>query len=192
MSGKREEELFQTFRPYCSALATKPSMAILEKLRELVHRADHQGLTEIQEYIIFPMQLYLKTPTMPENYTLAVFDFVAMFYSKVDLRSKFVLKDMIENTLTLVMKLDKPSEDFKISFAKMLTSLFKSAKCEFDVKRYVYEEDLKLPLSHIIFQLLDWTENEEARIVIFASLETIDALGKINALKIYDQFSLKY
>ena len=178
MSDKREEELFQTFRPFCSALATKPSMAILEKLQELVHRAqDLQGLTEIQEYIIFPMQLYLKTPTMPENYTLAVFNFVAMFYSKVELRSKFVLKDMIENTLTLIMKLDKPSEDFKISFAKMLTSLFKSAK-EFDIKKYVYEEDLKLPLSHIIFQLLDWTENEEARIVIFASLETLDALGK--------------
>ena len=54
-----------------------------------------EPLTQIQEYIIFPMQLYLKTPTMPENYTLAVFDFIALFYSKASLCSQFVLKDII-------------------------------------------------------------------------------------------------
>ena len=121
------------------------------------------------------MQIYLKSPTMPENYTLAVLDFISLFYSKAFLCSKFILKDIIENTLALCMKLDKPSEDFKISFSKMISALFKGAEVP-DVKRFLYEEDLKLPLSHIIFQLLEWAENDVARSVIFAVLDTLDAL----------------
>ena len=82
MQGVTEEQLFQTFRPICSALATKPSLAILKKLEEKVLIHNGQDLGRIEEYIIFPMQLYLKTPTLPENYTLAVFEFITKFYQR--------------------------------------------------------------------------------------------------------------
>ena len=172
----REEELFQAFRPYCSALASKPSLPILERLKELVQHSNHQPLSQIQEYIVFPMQLYLRKPTMPENYTLAVLNFLSFFYTKATLSSKFVLKDIIESTLTLSMKLEKPSEDFKVAFAKLIASLFKSAHDLPEMKKYFYEDDLKLPLSHIVFQLLDWGEQDEARDVIFAILDALDAM----------------
>ena len=74
-----EEQLFQTFRPFCSALATKPTLTILKKLQEKIQVHNGADLGRIDEYILFPMQLYLKTPTLPENYTLAVFDFVTSF-----------------------------------------------------------------------------------------------------------------
>merc|ERR1719468_474721 len=114
-----EEELFQKFRPYCSALATKPTLLILEKLIQIVQDSDAHDLQRIQEYIIFPMQLYLKTPTMPENYTLAVMDFLSMFYAKTVLCSRFVLKDIISSLLVMSMGKEVLSEDFKVAFSKV-------------------------------------------------------------------------
>ena len=36
-----------------------------------------------QEYIIFPQQLYLKSPSRPSNYTLAVLDFITLYYRQI-------------------------------------------------------------------------------------------------------------
>ena len=36
----KEEEMFKPFRPYCSALISKPNMTILEKLKELIQNSD--------------------------------------------------------------------------------------------------------------------------------------------------------
>ena len=173
-----EEELFQAFRPYCSALASKPSLPILRKITELVQESNPDDLTKIQEYIIFPVQLYLRTPIMPENYTLAVIDFIALFYAKVKLKSQFALKDIISSALTICMKAQKLSEDFKISLNGLFTNLFKNAFE--DVKLYVYEEDLKLPLSHIVFETLKWAEEDEAFNVISTSLNVIKSLIATN------------
>ena len=178
MSTSAEEELFQTFRPYCSALASKPSLPILRKITDLVQISNPDDLTKIQEYIIFPLQLYLRTPIMPENYTLAVIDFIRLFYAKVKLKSQFVLKDIISSALTICMKADKLSEDFKTSLSGLFVNMFKSA-IE-DVKLYVYGEDLKLPLSHIVFETLKWAEEDEAFDVISTSLSVIKALIAAN------------
>ena len=178
MSTSVEEELFQTFRPYCSALASKPSLPILRKITDLVQNSNPDDLTKIQEYIIFPLQLYLRTPIMPENYTLAVIDFIRLFYARVKLKSQFVLKDIISSALTICMKAEKLSEDFKISLNGLFANMFKSA-IE-DVKIYIYEEDLKLPLSHIVFETLKWAEEDEALDVISTSLSVIKALIAAN------------
>jgi hypothetical protein len=170
-----EEEIFATFRPYCSALATKPSPAILARLKEVVVHTNSTQLGQIQEYIMFPMQLYLRTPTLPENYTLQVMEFVSVFFAKTTLASTFVFKDLMSSCLTMSMSTkDKISEDFKLSFCKLIRTLVTSA--DPDVKMYIYSEDLKLPLSHIIFECLEWAETDSARNVVISSLQVLDAV----------------
>ena len=60
---------------------------------------------------------------MPENYTLAVIDFIRLFYAKVKLKSQFVLKDIISSALTICMKADKLSEDFKTSLSGLFANM---------------------------------------------------------------------
>jgi hypothetical protein len=49
------------------------------------------------------MQLYLKAPSQPENYTVAVLYFVARFYQgDARLTVFFILKDMLDSVLRLV------------------------------------------------------------------------------------------
>ena len=48
------------------------------------------------------MQLYLKQPSLPENYTLAVLRFVAAFYLRTQLSVFFILKDVLGAMLRLV------------------------------------------------------------------------------------------
>jgi hypothetical protein len=56
----------------------------------------------VQEYLMFPMQLYLKQPSLAENYTLAVLQFVARYYARARLTIFFILKDILNAMLRLV------------------------------------------------------------------------------------------
>ena len=121
------------------------------------------------------MQLYLKTPTLPENYTLAVFEFVTIFYQRTKLSSKFVFKDIISSLLVMSMgKDDKLSEDFKVAFSKMVVSLIKSSNEE--VKNYIYDEEMKLPLGHLVFQSLEWAEQDQTRHTVLESMTIMENL----------------
>ena len=148
-----QEDAFKTFRPFCSAVASKPSPEILSRLSELVNASNADTMEPIQEYIVFPMQVYLKTPTMPENYTIAVMDFVRDFYTKVRLTSAFVLQDLINSTLSFVMsKQEAIDEDFKLAVTQMFSAMFKNSSK--DVLLALYSEEFKLPLSHVIFMVI--------------------------------------
>lgn len=168
-----DEEIFQTFRPYCSALASKPNLKILQKLKELVQSYNACEMCKIQEYIIFPMQLYLKKPEMPENYTLAVMNFIAFFFDKIQiLNSNFVLKDLLNSLLVMSMSQKKLEEDFKLHFLKLFSTLFNTAQD----KSFIFGEELKLPLSHLIFQTLQWAEEDESKQVVLQSLSLLQTL----------------
>lgn len=178
MMMEDQEKVFSSFRPYCSALATKPSQRILDRLSDLISSKTGEDMEPIQEYIVFPMQLYLRTPTMPENYTIAVLEFLSKFYTKVTLTSDFVLKDLIGAFLNIMMTKsdDAPelSEDLKVALNTCVTSLLQSSTCS--VKSALYSESMKLPLSHLVFQVLEWAEKDAVKSVILSSLQVIECL----------------
>ena len=51
---------------------------------------------------------------------------------------------------------EKLSEDFKVAFSKLVISLIKNSNEE--VKSYIYDEEIKLPMGHLVFQSLEWAE----------------------------------
>ena len=162
---KMEKEIvFSTFRPFCAALATKPSKEILEKLSELVSKSDPRQLEMLQEYIIFPCQLYLKTPVMQENFTIQV-------------NSTFVMTDLLQSIFQLSNeeKSSKSdlSEDLKIGICDCLSQLFQSSNGE--VKATLYSEEQKLLMSHLVFQVLEWSQSD-VRQVNMSCLNLIDSL----------------
>ena len=77
------EDQFRQFRPYCLMLTNQPSKECLFKLQQLCDKSSPTQLQALQEYILFPMQLYLKNPSKPENYTLSVLDFITNFFNVI-------------------------------------------------------------------------------------------------------------
>ena len=67
-----EEEIFRKFRPYCAVPASQPSAECLAKLAALCDDTAAAELELVQEYLVFPAQLHLKTRTAgtPRNFTL--------------------------------------------------------------------------------------------------------------------------
>jgi len=171
-----QEEQFRQFRPYCLLLTTQPSKECLAKLQQLCDKTNTQQLQDLQEYILFPMQIYLKTPTMQENYTLAVLDFIAFFYKKCQLQSFFFLKDILNSCLALMSPSKKVSEDLQISFCCCLEALLQSCQPSVLTELLSETNNMKLPLSHTIFLCLSWAEEQPAPSVRSSALSLLKAL----------------
>ena len=186
LTAMDKEQIFSTFRPYCAALASKPSKEILDKLSNLVSDSNSQDLEILQEYILFPCQLYLRTPVLPENYTIKVLNFVEHFFChnstvRVELNSNFLMTDLLQSILQLMNGSanvpERPtvelSEDLRVSICDCVSALVKSSTNE--VKSVLYSEEQKLALSHLVFQVLEWSQCEVRQVTI-ASLRLIDSL----------------
>lgn len=173
------DEVFSKFRPFCAALATRPSKEVLEKLSAKVSESDPKHLEDLQEYILFPCQLYLKTPVLPENFTIQVLKFVEEFFrDSVVLNSSFLMTDLLQSILRLtgddVDAKDRLSEDLKVGICDCLARLIESSNRE--VKMVLFNEDQKLAVSHLVFQVLEWAQPADVRQVVLSSLNLIDVL----------------
>ena len=154
--------MFKKFRPYCALLSTEPSMEVLERLKQMVVETEVSQLEIIQEYLIFPAQLHLKTRAgkTPGNFTVAVLEYVETLYSKVDLHSAFILEDILSSCLSLVSSI-KMTEDLQHHICCSLDCLVKAGRRR-EVMTEIYradQEKLKLQLSHLIFSLLAWSSD---------------------------------
>ena len=128
MDSEREAA-FRRYRPYCSVLASgQRSRDALEQLSGLVEGAVPEERRLLEGYILFPMQLHLKNPNgAPENYTLAVLDFIRKFYSGTRLGSGFILTDVMENVLKIVGAKDaRVSEDMKVAASDAVSAMLKA------------------------------------------------------------------
>ena len=182
---------FRPFRRYCMMLTAQPSMPALEKLIELRQNTEPAILQRLQEYIMLPMQMYLRSPSMPENYTISVLKFVQEYYNTVKLTSNFLMKDFLQNILPLLTPNNlqassdsgskekniriSVSEDMKIALCKCLKNLIRNSddSVKIDV---IYHADFKLPMSHLIFQVLEWCETEDITEVVLVALDLVNEL----------------
>ena len=96
-----EEEIFRKFRPYCAVLASQPSAECLAKLAALCDDTAAAELELVQEYLVFPAQLHLKTRAAgtPRNFTLAVLEYLRTLYKRIRLASLFNSKDLLTSCL---------------------------------------------------------------------------------------------
>eukprot|EP00095_Tigriopus_kingsejongensis_P009361 maker-scaffold488_size158317-snap-gene-0.29 protein:Tk09361 transcript:maker-scaffold488_size158317-snap-gene-0.29-mRNA-1 annotation:"telo2-interacting protein 1 homolog isoform x1" len=196
------EQSFQKFRPLCAVLVQNPQPEILEKLETLCSQCPAEELQSLQEYLLFPMQVYLKNPTRSENYTISVIAFVRRFFSRVGVHvsSLFLLKDLLGNILPIMSGLsstqaDLPaqavSEDLRIASLECIRALIKIPHQEEHILEGLYSEDMKLPLSHLVFLSLEWAQpREHSRRLIMASLELLEMLPPTsNAIETQVSFS---
>ena len=157
-----DEQLFKKFRPYCALLSTEPSLEVLERLKQLVVETEANQLEAIQEYLIFPAQLHLKTGAgkTPGNFTVAVLEYVETLYSRAALHSAFIFEDILSSCLGLLSSL-KLTEDLQYQMCCSLGCLLRAGRGR-EVVSEIYRADqdkVRLPLSHLIFSLLSWTSN---------------------------------
>ena len=157
-----EEQLFKKFRPYCALLSTEPSLEVLERLKQLVVETETNQVETIQEYLVFPARLHLKTRAgkTPGNLTVAVLEYVETLYSKVSLTSTFIFEDILSSCLALVSSLSL-TEDLQYQMCRSLDCLVRAGRRR-EVITEIYRADqakVRLPLSHLIFSLLAWSSD---------------------------------
>ena len=120
-----EEEIFRKFRPYCAVLASQPSAECLAKLAALCDDTAAVELELVQEYLVFPALLHLKTRTAgtPRNFTLAVLEYLRTLYKRIRLASLFIFKDLLTSCLALVAP--GAGEDLQLSLCSTLISCWR-------------------------------------------------------------------
>ena len=125
-----EEEIFRKFRPYCAVLASQPSAECLAKLAALCDDTAATELELVQEYLVFPAQLHLKTRAAgtPRNFTF---------------------KDLLTSCLALLAP--GAGEDLQLSLCSTLTQLLAAARGAVAEEMADPVNEMKLPLSHLVF-----------------------------------------
>ena len=164
-----DEELFRQFRPYCAILTTQTNAECLEKLALLCDKTPAEDLEKLQEYLMFPAQLHLKTKTgsCSSNYTVSMLEFITNFYRRVTLSSFFIFKDILSSCLSLVSSSSpKPSnEDIQMSMCECIKQLLISSHDGHGggvISEIMSQSNnMKLPLSHLIFTCLTWAEDNK-------------------------------
>ena len=145
-----EEEIFRKFRPYCAVLASQPSAECLAKLAALCDDTAAAELELVQEYLVFPAQLHLKTRAAgtPRNFTLAVLEYLRTLYKRIRLASLFILKDLLTS---LALVAPGAGEDLQLSLCSTLTQLLAAARGAVAEEMADPDNGMKLPLSHLVF-----------------------------------------
>ena len=173
-----EEEIFRPFRPYCAILTNQQNLECLDKLRKLCEASEPSQLEQIQEYLMFPAQLHLKTKakTSPQNYTVAVLEYISSLYTRIHLSSLFILKDVISSCLALTtVKEKQPTEDLQVWMCSSIRHM--TLSCSRGVRSELLSQDMKLTLSHLVFTCLTWTESTDtATSVRMSCLELLQSL----------------
>ena len=114
-----DEEIFRPFRPYCAILTSQHNPECLEQLRKLCDQTGEDKLDRIQEYLMFPAQLHLKTKAKasPQNYTVSMLEYITALYKRIQLSSFFILKDVLSSCLALVTVTNKDSTSYALLLA---------------------------------------------------------------------------
>ena len=142
-----EEEIFRKFRPYCAVLASQPSAECLAKLAALCDDTAAAELELVQEYLVFPAQLHLKTRAAgtPRNFTLAVLEYRRTLYKRI----RLAFKDLLTSCLALVAP--GAGKDLQLSLCSTLTQLLAAARGAVAEEMADPDSGMKLPLSHLVF-----------------------------------------
>uniref|UniRef100_A0A0K2TTF3 TELO2interacting protein 1 homolog [Ceratitis capitata] n=1 Tax=Lepeophtheirus salmonis TaxID=72036 RepID=A0A0K2TTF3_LEPSM len=166
-----KETLFGPYRPYCAALASAPSQKIFLKLQNLIDNEENDEVIQIlQDYILFPHQVYLRAPSLSENYTILTLNAIENILKRINIDSTFLFKDL----LSIIMKLKLQSDDIKIVLSSCLKELFRSS-----MKNKIIpftEDNHRYELSHVIFTLLTFTEETNESHLIASGLGAIDMI----------------
>ena len=174
---RSEEEIFTPFRPLCAILTSGPSLECLDKLGQLCAEAEATDLEIIQEYLVFPAQLHLKTRARasPQNYTIAILDYIRALYKRIRLTSLFLFTDVLSSCLALVSVKTNTTvtvtEDLQISICDTIRKMIRASVSQEDEEGHGViftqlltsaDPGLKLPLSHLVFTSLEWASEDAA------------------------------
>ena len=158
-------------------LASQPCAECLAKLAALCDDTAAAELELVQEYLVFPAQLHLKTRAAgtPRNFTLAVLEYLRTLYKRIRLASLFNSKDLLTSSLVLVAP--GAGEDLQLSLCSTLTQLLAAARGAVAEEMADPDNGMKLPLSHLVFTCLTWAEDAATPAPVkLASLGLVTAL----------------
>ena len=102
---------------------------MVDRLGQLCAQAEAGELEVIQEYLVFPAQLHLKTRARaaPQNYTIAILDYVRILYKRIRLTSLFLFTDLLSSCLALVsVKTNntvRVTEDLQVSICDAIRTM---------------------------------------------------------------------
>ena len=107
---------------------------MVDRLGQLCAQAEAGELEVIQEYLMFPAQLHLKTRARaaPQNYTIAILDYIHSLYKRIRLTSLFLFTDLLSSCLALVsVKTNntvRVTEDLQVSICDAIRTMITASR----------------------------------------------------------------
>ena len=178
---RSEEEIFSQFRPLCTILRCGPNTEALARLGQLCDKAEARDLEMVQTWLMLPAQEHLQTRARasPQNYTIAILDYIRSLYKRIRLTDLFLFSDVLKWCLVLMTPETNNSvtvtEDLPISFCDTLRTMIRASRDSdvieddregagviFTHLMASAEPSLKLPLSQLVATSLAWASEDAA------------------------------
>ena len=118
---------------------------MVDRLGQLCAQAEAGELEVIQEYLLFPAQLHLKTRARaaPQNYTIAILDYIHSLYKRIRLTSLFLFTDLLSSCLALVsVKTNntvRVTEDLQVSICDTIRTMI-AASSDHDDRGVIFTQ----------------------------------------------------
>ena len=117
----------------------------------------------IQEYLVFPAQLHLKTRARaaPQNYTIAILDYISILYKRIRLSSLFLFTDLLSSCLALVsVKTNntvRVTEDLQVSICDTIRTMITASRDSDQDDRGVIFTQLLTSADPQVMPASDWS-----------------------------------
>ena len=171
---RSEEEIFSQFRPLCTILRCGPNTEALARLGQLCDKAEARDLEMVQTWLMLPAQEHLQTRARasPQNYTIAILDYIRGLYKRIRLTDLFLFSDVLKWCLVLMTPETNNTvtvtEDLQISICDTLRIMITASRDRWkDGVIFTHlmasaEPSLKLPMSQLVATSLAWASEDTA------------------------------
>ena len=183
--GPDPSESFRVLRPVCIKVSKEPSPQNIKDLEDKVRVVDPAHLTQLVEYVLFPLKLALQSANPSNEIQETAVGCIEILFTRAHVCQPATFEEMFNHLCMLLSSkeagpggiADIP-EELKLAIVKCLSRLLQSTS--FVAKAAFYSKRLLPVLGHAVSILLTLSEKEKARNLRLTALECLGYLACCN------------
>ena len=180
--GLDPSESFRELRPVCIKVSKEPSPQNIKDLENKLRSVNPAHLTQLVEYVLFPLKLALQGVNMTNEARETVVGCIETLFTRAHVCQLGTFEEMFNYLCMLLSSTEKSpgaiadiSEELKLAIVKCLSRLLQGTSLV--VKGAFYSPRLLPVLGHAVTILLALSEKEKARSVRLSALECLSYLA---------------
>ncbi|XP_064639094.1 TELO2-interacting protein 1 homolog isoform X2 [Lineus longissimus] len=179
------KEVFEKLKPVCIPLIKEPTPENIARLDATLKDLSVQALQQLQEYVLFPLRLALKSSSsLSDKECIGVLDCMTDILKKTTVTNWELFQDLF-NCLCLLLsspgqdvQLNQGSEEWKIAIVGCLMALI--SQSSLGVLTSVYQVEFLPALGHAVSSLLTLTQHERYQKLKVSAIECLLVLAQVD------------